>query len=153
MIKKYSVTVSAPQEKTFSSLGMDKKFNEWMDGDLTIEAQPRADKDRREGSRFHQTYWPFWELDSEVIAYKKPVLFGVGFKANVMDIKGTIFYNIEYIDADKTKLTCEIDVADGNAAKRTVVKLLAPVIDKAVTSFLKSVKKTAEQESGAQIRD
>ncbi len=145
MIKNYSIQINAPIDKAFAAVDEESKIQKWMNGKLETQYISLKDKENPVGTKFHQEIAGIGNLgkESEIIAYEKPRLLGVGGTSTLATT--TLFYRFESIGENLTQLNCELEIASSNKLKEAIVASLVPLINRLMRSQLKSIKKLAEE--------
>jgi hypothetical protein len=104
MIKEFKIKINAPIAAAFDAVdGM--RSQPFMNGLIKTTVLKDA-HDVREGLKFHQEILKFVSYDGEIIAFKRPVLFGVGIQNK--NFKATFFYRFDELDNNTTELKCEL---------------------------------------------
>ena len=145
MQKQYSIIVNAPISKAFSSISEQRNINRHMDGKIRTEFKNSHDFSDPVGSKFHQDIAGMIELDGEIIAYNKPLQLGIGIQ--VSGLTGTIFYELEHLDDSRTNLVFNLEIFDGNPAKKILLAAVYPLFESTIHTYLKNLKKLAEEDT------
>ena len=145
MKKKSSILINADIEKVFSCFDDESKIHQWMAGQLTTEFITARDPENPVGTKFRQRVHNLIELDGEVIAYQSPLLLGIGWKAK--GLTGTITYNFLEVSENKTKISSDLEVFDGDGKGKLAATLLSPISHVLMESHLKGLKKLSEAEA------
>jgi len=133
-------------EEVFTTVIGDSQIQKCLDGEMVSE-YTLLDGEAMEGSKYRLTYWPYWELRGEVIAYKKPILLGIGFIANVLTTKGTFFYRFKELDLNKTEVVFELEILAQGAARQAALNALLKRIELACEASIEALKKAAESKA------
>ncbi len=142
MQKQYSVLVNAPIEVVFQAITGKDELEKLMYGQLETKFKTATDFSNPVGTKFHQTIAGLIDLDGEVLAYKRPLEFGLGI--TVAGIKGTVFYELKELDKTLTEITFNLELFDATTPKRMLLKTLLPLFNRIIKNYLESIKQLAE---------
>jgi hypothetical protein len=143
MQKKYSLIVNSPIEKTFSTFTTQEGLHRRMEGKIKTSFKTANDFQDPVGTKFHEDIAGVVKLDGEVIAYSAPREFGIGIE--ILGLKGTIFYELEKLAGNETRLNFTVEFFDGTTSRKLLLKGAFPLFNKIITRYLNSLKKISEE--------
>lgn len=143
MQKQFLVIAKAPIEKVFAALSELDKVKKWMRGSVRTKFKNLTNQENPVGVKFSQNFMGLMELDGEILSYDPPREFGMGLQS--LGLKGTLFYNLQEIEAFETKLAINLEVFDGTAKAKILLQTFWPIYEKIIDSHLKSIVKLAEE--------
>lgn len=143
MEKTYSILINTDIDHAFSAVDDEEKIQRWMGGSIKTQYLNHKDQETPLGTKFKQELVGLTVIEGEVIAYKKPILLGVG--GNNPFFKSTLFYHFKPLPDKTTSLVCVMDIPTGNPVRKKMVEMLLPLIDSLVLKQMRSIKQLAEE--------
>ena len=139
----HTLIINAPIDNVFDFVDKDEKIKHWMEGELKTEIQGHMYKDSPVGAKFINKVPGILEWEGEIIAYRKPEIFGVGLKKG--NLRGTMFYGFKMLDDNITELKGDLEIGEGTKVQKVLLKTLSPIIEKILDKHLQTIKKLAEK--------